>query len=178
MGSMLYGVQTVCQLARDAQRKNKRNTIPCLRIRDWPDMKWRCLSPTTDLVLRLEPSRGIRPAATGQKASGNGLSIGHCSTNAMPGPFCMYGYWPFTLPGHAEETLDVDLFSITLKRGERKEAWRFVHPNIRNEFFPKVAFNARQRAGRANSCLYRKEYLQRLQLSERSPRSMPAARRK
>ena len=42
---MLYGVQTVNQLVLQAARE-ERKTIPCLTIRDWPHMKWRCLSPT------------------------------------------------------------------------------------------------------------------------------------
>ena len=42
---MLYGVQTVCQLAREATAQNQ-HRLPCLTARDWPDLKWRCLSPT------------------------------------------------------------------------------------------------------------------------------------
>ncbi len=41
---MLYGVQTVNQLTIQAGRE-KRDSIPCLEIRDWPEAKWRCLAP-------------------------------------------------------------------------------------------------------------------------------------
>ncbi len=41
---MLYGVQTINQLAIEAGR-NRQDWLPCMTIRDWPDMKWRCLSP-------------------------------------------------------------------------------------------------------------------------------------
>ena len=36
---LLYGVQTLCQLIR-ANLKDK--GIPCLTIRDWPSLRWRC----------------------------------------------------------------------------------------------------------------------------------------
>jgi hypothetical protein len=42
---MLYGVQTVCQLVTDALAHG-REFVPCLSIRDWPDLPWRCLAPT------------------------------------------------------------------------------------------------------------------------------------
>ncbi|MBM4088736.1 MAG: hypothetical protein FJ276_04805 [Planctomycetes bacterium] len=36
---LYYGMQTLCQLIR-ANRRDK--CLPCLRIRDWPSLRWRC----------------------------------------------------------------------------------------------------------------------------------------
>jgi len=36
---LFYGVQTLCQLIRANRRDGK---IPCLTIRDWPSLRWRC----------------------------------------------------------------------------------------------------------------------------------------
>ena len=42
---MLYGVQTINQLVLAATR-DMGTALGCLAIRDWPDMRWRCLAPT------------------------------------------------------------------------------------------------------------------------------------
>ena len=36
---LFYGLQTLCQLIR-ANRQG--DTLPCLQIRDWPSLRWRC----------------------------------------------------------------------------------------------------------------------------------------
>jgi hexosaminidase len=36
---LFYGLQTLCQLIRANLRDG---TLPCLRIRDWPSLRWRC----------------------------------------------------------------------------------------------------------------------------------------
>ena len=36
---LFYGLQTLCQLIR-ANRQG--DTLPCLKIRDWPSLRWRC----------------------------------------------------------------------------------------------------------------------------------------
>ena len=56
----------------------------------------------------------------------------------------MYGYWPFTLPGYPQETLDVDSFRYNPETG-KKEAWRFTHRNIRSEFYSRVIRYANER---------------------------------
>jgi len=38
-GGLFHGVQTVCQLVRANRVKNQ---LPCLEIRDWPSLRWRC----------------------------------------------------------------------------------------------------------------------------------------
>ena len=83
---MLYGVQTVNQLAIQAAREN-RDSIPCLTIRDWPDAKWRCLCSAVGLVCRMgDPLRRIRQRQLELAMSGSGWSIGRCCTSATPGP--------------------------------------------------------------------------------------------
>ena len=36
---LFYGVQTLCQLMRANRSENR---LPCLEIRDWPSLRWRC----------------------------------------------------------------------------------------------------------------------------------------
>ncbi|MGA2501960.1 MAG: glycoside hydrolase family 20 zincin-like fold domain-containing protein, partial [Tepidisphaeraceae bacterium] len=38
-GGVVFGLQTLCQLIR-ANRQN--DAIPCLSVRDWPSLRWRC----------------------------------------------------------------------------------------------------------------------------------------
>jgi hypothetical protein len=38
-GGLFYGLQTLCQLIR-ANRQG--NTLSCMKIRDWPSLRWRC----------------------------------------------------------------------------------------------------------------------------------------
>ena len=82
---MLYGVQTVNQLIIEARRKGE-NSIPCMTIRDWPDMRWRCLSPTLTWY-----SGGIgwrdMISAIGRKGNGNGWRIGRRCISATGGLF-------------------------------------------------------------------------------------------
>jgi len=139
---MLYGVQTVNQLALQAVR-NKENRLPCLTIRDWPDMKWRCLSPTMTWYSgynRLEGYDLCNWTLDEWKWLADWSLLHKCNGWAM----CMYGYWPFTLPGHESNTLDVDSFFFNPATG-RKESRRFSHRNIRQEFLPELIRYANQR---------------------------------
>jgi hypothetical protein len=139
---MLYGVQTICQLAV-AARREKREAIPCLRIRDWPDLQWRCLAPTLDWYSgwnRLEGYDICNWSEGEWKWLADWSLLHKCNAWAV----CMYGYWPFTLPGYPEETLDVDSFFYN-PATRKKEPRRFVHPNIRKEFYPRVIQYANQR---------------------------------
>lgn len=139
---MLHGAQTVCQLASAAARE-KRNEIPCLKIRDWPDLKWRCLAPTLTWYSgwnRLEGYDICNWSEGEWKWLADWSMLHKCNAWAV----CMYGYWPFKLPGYAQETLDVDSFFYN-PATQRKEPHRFVHPNIREEFYPKVIQYANER---------------------------------
>ncbi|MBI2298402.1 MAG: hypothetical protein HYU66_05520 [Armatimonadetes bacterium] len=132
---MLYGVQTVNQLATEAARAG-RKTLPCLTIRDWPDLRWRCLSPTLTWYSgwnRLEGYDLCNWGLDEWKWLVDWSLLHKCNAWAV----CMYGYWPFTLPGYDESTLQVDSFFFDPATGQ-KTPWRFVHPNIRHEFWPEV----------------------------------------
>src|ERR1700749_3611240 len=56
----------------------------------------------------------------------------------------MYGYWPFSLPGYENETLDVesDWFNPATNKREKH---RFVHRNIQREFYSRVIAYANDR---------------------------------
>jgi hypothetical protein len=139
---MLYGVQTVCQLAIAAAREN-RDAIPCMRIRDWPDLSWRCLAPTLTWYSgwnRLEGYDICNWSEGEWKWLADWSLLHKCNAWAV----CMYGYWPFTLPGYEQESLDVDSFYYN-PATKKKEQHRFVHPNIRGEFFSRVTQYANER---------------------------------
>ncbi|MHB1456248.1 MAG: glycoside hydrolase family 20 zincin-like fold domain-containing protein [Armatimonadota bacterium] len=139
---MLYGVQTINQLAIQAAR-NKRDYLPLLTIRDWPDMKWRCLSPTITWYSgynRLEGYDLCNWTEDEWKWLVDWSLLHKCNAWAM----CMYGYWPFTLPGYESNTLDVDSFRFNLKTG-KKEAYRFTHKNIQKKFYSDVIKYANER---------------------------------
>jgi hypothetical protein len=133
---MLYGVQTVNQLAVQAARE-QRDTIPCLTIHDWPDAAWRCLAPQLAWY-----------AGWGSRFEGydNGnwtldewrwmvdWSLLHkCNAWAV----CMYGKWPFSLPGYEADTLDFDSFYYDIKTG-KKTPYHYTHRNIKKEFLPEL----------------------------------------
>lgn len=128
---MLYGVQTVNQLlSRDPR------SLPCLAIKDWPDMKWRCLSPTMTWYSgynRLEGYDLCNWTLDEWKWLVDWSLLHKCNGWAM----CIYGNWPFTLPGYDETTLDVDSFFYDPKTGE-KTPYRFTHKNIKKEFLPEL----------------------------------------
>ena len=139
---MLYGVQTVCQLAREATDQNQGH-VPCLTVRDWPDLKWRCLSPTLTWYSgwnRLEGYDLCNWTEAEWKWLADWSLLHKCNGWAV----CMYGYWPFTLPGYPQEMLDVDSFHYNPKTG-KKEAWRFTHRNIQSEFYSRVIRYANER---------------------------------
>ena len=42
---VLYAAQTLCQLIRANRIEGTK--LPCLAIRDWPSLRWRCSSPSS-----------------------------------------------------------------------------------------------------------------------------------
>lgn len=144
---MLYGVQTVNQLVRGTQMVQGRwvpsATLPCLTIRDWPDMKWRCLSPQMTWYSgynRLEGYDTGNWTLDEWKWLVDWSLLSKCNGWAL----CMYGNWPFTLPGYEETTLDVESFYYDTKTGT-KRPHRFVHRNIQSEFLPELIRYANER---------------------------------
>ena len=132
---MLYGVQTVNQLAIQATREG-RGSIPCMTIRDWPDMAWRCLSPQLTWYSgwnRLEGYECGNWTLDEWKWLVDWSLLHKC--NAWAQVLC--GYWPFTLPGYENSTLDVQSSFYNPETGQR-EPRQFVHKNIQNEFYPEV----------------------------------------
>ena len=115
---MLYGVQTVNQLAIQAARE-KRDSIPCLTIRDWPDASWRCLAPQLAWYAgwgsRFEGYDNGNWSLDEWKWMVDWSLLHKCNAWAV----CMYGKWPFTLPGYEADTLDFDSFYYDLKTGQK-----------------------------------------------------------
>jgi hypothetical protein len=133
---MLYGVQTVNQLAIQAARE-KRDFIPCMVIRDWPDARWRCLAPQLAWYAgwgsRFEGYDNGNWSFDEWKWMVDWSLLHKCNAWAV----CMYGKWPFTLPGYEPDTLDFDSFSYDLKSGQ-KTPFHYTHRNIKHEFLPKL----------------------------------------
>ena len=133
---MLYGVQTVNQLAIQAARE-KRDSIPCLTIRDWPDAKWRCLSPQlawyAGWSTRFEGYDNGNWSFDEWKWMVDWSLLHKCNAWAI----CMYGKWPFSLPGYGADTLDFDSFYHDMRTGQ-KTPYRYTHRNIKKEFLPEL----------------------------------------
>jgi hypothetical protein len=133
---MLYGVQTVNQLAVQAARE-KRAALPCLTICDWPDAPWRCLSPQLAWYAgwgsRFEGYDNGNWTFDEWKWLVDWSLLHKCNAWAV----CMYGKWPFTLPGYEADTLDFDSFYYDLKTG-RKTPFHYTHRNIKKEFLPQL----------------------------------------
>jgi hypothetical protein len=139
---MLNGVQTICQLAEGPTCRGRQH-LPCLSIRDWPDLKWRCLAPTLAWYSGWNRLEGY-DLCNGTEDEWRWLADWSLLHKCNAWAVCMYGYWPFRLPRYPKETLDVDSFFCNPKTG-KKEPWRFTHPNIRREFFPEVIRYANER---------------------------------
>jgi hypothetical protein len=131
---MLYGVQTVNQLAIQARRES-RDWIPGLEIRDWPDARWRCLAPQLAWYAgwgsRFEGYDNGNWTLDEWKWMVDWSLLHKCNAWAV----CMYGLWPFTLPGYEEDTLDFDSFRYDLATGQ-KTPFHYSHRNIKHEFLP------------------------------------------
>jgi len=139
---MLYGVQTINQFLIEAGRAGK-NSIPCVRVKDWPDLRWRCLSPTLTWYSgwnRLEGYDLCNWSEGEWKWLADWSMLHKCNGWAV----CMYGYWPFRLPGYEKETLDLDSYFFN-PQTRRKELRRFAHKNIVKEFYPEVIRYANER---------------------------------
>ena len=164
---MLYGVQTVNQLIRqavtvradrlhcgttlrvmncNAKRRTTLKTdasLPCLTIRDWPDLPWRCLSPQMTWYSgynRLEGYDTGNWTLDEWKWLVDWSLLHKCNGWAL----CMYGNWPFTLPGYEETTLNVESYFYNPQTG-KKEPYRFIHRNIKKEFLPELIRYANRR---------------------------------
>jgi len=69
----------------------------------------------------------------------------------------MYGAWPFTLPGYEETTAQYDSLYYDPKTG-KKVPHRYVHPNIRQEFFPEVIKYANARGIKVHAYIGKNTY--------------------
>jgi len=145
--AMLYGVQTLNQLVRGTTSYNgqwqMKTSIRCLVIKDWPDTKWRCLSPQMTWYSgwnRLEGYDMGNWTLDEWKWLVDWSLLHKC--NAWVLVFC--GYWPFTLPGYDNTTLNVASFRYNPATGQ-KEAYQFIHRNIRAEFLPALIQYAKAR---------------------------------
>ena len=144
---MLYGVQTLNQLLRGTETvqglRTTNTSLPCLIIRDWPDLAWRCLSPQMTWYSgynRLEGYDTGNWTLDEWKWLVDWSLLHKCNGWAL----CMYGNWPFTLPGYEETTLDVDSFFYDPRLG-KKAPHRFTHRNIQKEFLPELIRYANRR---------------------------------
>ena len=139
---MLWAIQTINQVILESRRLGQ-SSIPCLRIKDWPDMRWRCLAPTLTWYSgwnRLEGYDLCNWSEGEWKWLADWSMLHKCNGWAV----CMYGYWPFRLPGYEKETLNLDSWRFN-PRTKQKELRRFTHRNIAQEFYPEVIRYANER---------------------------------
>jgi hypothetical protein len=140
---MLHGVQTVNQLAIQAEREG-RGSIPCLTIRDWPDTAWRCLAPQlawyAGWSTRREGYDNGNWSLDEWKWMVDWSLLHKCNAWAV----CMYGNWPFSLPGYEADTLDFDSFYYDMRMGQ-KTPFHYTHKNIKREFLPELIRHANKR---------------------------------
>ena len=144
---MLYGVQTVNQMIRGTETvqglRALNTSLPCQTIRDWPDVPWRCLSPQMTWYSgynRLEGYDNGNWTLDEWKWLVDWSLLHKCNAWAL----CLYGNWPFRLPGYEETTLDVVSSFFNPGTG-KKEPHRFIHRNIRTEFLPELIRYANER---------------------------------
>jgi hypothetical protein len=152
---MLYGAQTINQLLIEARRGGK-DELPCLEVRDWPDLKWRCLSPQLTWYAGFSRYEGFdigNWSAAEWKWLADWTLLHKCNAWAV----CMYGAWPFTLPGYEETTAQYDSLYYDPKTG-KKVLRRYVHPNIRQEFFPEVIKYANARGIKVHAYIGKNSY--------------------
>ncbi len=152
---MLYGVQTINQLLIEAQRQSK-SDLPCLQIRDWPDLKWRCLSPQLAWYACFARYEGFDIGNWSEpewKWLADWTLLHKCNAWAV----CMYGAWPFTLPGYEETTDQYDSLYYDPETGQ-KTPRRYVHPNIRQEFFPDLIRYANARGIKVHAYIGKNTY--------------------
>lgn len=138
---LLHGVQTLVQLAREAGRRGV--GLPHLLIRDYPAMPWRCLSPTMTWYSGWNRLEGY-DLCNWTLDEWKWLVDWTLEHKLNAWALCLYGYWPFTLPGHDEATLAVSSFRLDPVTGE-KVGYRFVHRNIEREFLPELIAYAHER---------------------------------
>jgi hypothetical protein len=140
---MLHGVQTVNQLAIQAAREG-RASIPCLTIRDWPDARWRCLAPQlawyAGWSTRKEGYDNGNWSLDEWKWMVDWSLLHKCNAWAV----CIYGNWPFSLPGYEADTLNFDSFYYDMKTGQ-KTPFHYTHSNIKREFLPELIRHANNR---------------------------------
>lgn len=134
---MLYGTQTVNQLLAAGPN------LPCLAARDWPDLRWRCLSPQMTWYSGYNRLEGY-DCGNWTLDEWKWLADWSLLHKFNGWALCMYGNWPFTLPGYEETTLDVPSLRWNPITG-LKEPYRFVHRNIRKEFLPDLIRYANER---------------------------------
>jgi hypothetical protein len=160
---MLYAVQTVNQLAILAARK-KCDFVPCLVIRDWPDASWRCLAPQLAWYAgwgsRFEGYDNGNWSLDEWKWMVDWTLLHKCNAWAV----CMYGKWPFKLPGYEADTLDFDSFRYDPTTG-KKTRFHYTHRNIKREFLPELIRYANERGIRVHAYIgkntFNGTYLQR-----------------
>ena len=121
---MLYGVQTINQLLIEARRQSKSN-LPCLQIRDWPDLKWRCLSPQLAWYACFARYEGF-DIGNWSEAEWKWLADWSLLHKCNAWAVCMYGAWPFTLPGYEETTDQYDCALL------RSTDWAEDTPSLRS----------------------------------------------
>lgn len=136
----LYGAQTLNQLLLADPARAR---VPACAIRDWPESRWRCLSPSLTWYSGFNRLEGydLNNWTLDEWKWLVDWSLLH-KINAWA--VCMYGYWPFTLDGYPGSELSLPSFRRDPATG-LKAPWIFIHPNVRKEFWPEVCAYARAR---------------------------------
>jgi hypothetical protein len=138
----LYGAQTLIQLLRRRQ-SGREYTIPCLEILDYPSTEKRFLAPAMawyagygriGLSMQLwgwEQWKWFIDWCLEHKV--NGLNL------------CIYGYYPFRFDEYPETVLKDVAVNTWVKEVGDEMAVRYTHPNVENEFLPRLIGYANER---------------------------------
>jgi hypothetical protein len=136
----LYGAQTLVQLLR---RRGKGYTVPHLRVLDYPSVEKRFLAPAMAWY-----------AGYGRIGFGTQLwgweqwkwFIHWCLQHKVNGlNLCIYGYYPFRFDEYPEAILKNLEVKTWVREVGREMIIRYTHPNITDEFLPRLIRYANER---------------------------------
>ena len=136
----LYGAQTLVQLLN---RNGKGYTIPCLKVLDYPSVEKRFLAPAMAWYA------GYNRIGFGTQLWGWEQwkwFIDWCLQHKVNGlNLCIYGYYPFRFDEYPEAVLSDLQVKTWAKEVGLEMVVRYTHPNITDEFLPRLISYANER---------------------------------
>jgi len=138
----LYGAQTLLQLLRLHQGR-KGYTVPCLRILDYPSIHKRFLAPVMTWYAGYG-RMGFCMQLWGWEQWK--WFVDWCLEHKVNGlMLCIYGYYPFRFDEYPEAVLKDLEMNTWIKEVGGEMTIRYTHPNVTNEFLPRLIKYANER---------------------------------